>query len=170
MVCRRNFILDSVYRAANIIHSHFPALRKVAHNLNLSSFERHSAPMNFDQNFSKSQFLKDLAKFLQTLLSSSKSSISWSYSKTFSPANLSQPQPAIIQQAVSQPQPAIIQQAVFQQQPAIIQQAVSQLQPAVIQQAVFQPQPALSQPQKNSSNAAVVPQRVASTQQRSHEK
>ena len=36
VVCRQHFILDSICRAANILHSHFPALRKVGHNQNLS--------------------------------------------------------------------------------------------------------------------------------------
>ena len=34
-VCRHNLILDPICRTANIIHSHFPAFRMVAHQQNL---------------------------------------------------------------------------------------------------------------------------------------
>ena len=63
VLCRHNFILDWICRAANIIHSNFPTLRKVAHNQNLSLFSyRHSAKIKLGRKVSKFRFRKNLEK------------------------------------------------------------------------------------------------------------
>ena len=89
VVCRHNIILDPICRAANIINSHFPALRKVGHNQNLSLLLTSLCPNEFWPKVFLVTILKDFEKFLQTHLSSRKSSISRKCSKTFSPAKLS---------------------------------------------------------------------------------
>ena len=80
VVCRHNVILVPICRAANIIHTHFPTLRKVAHNQNLSlllsslcqnkfwpqksksQFQRLRKVSSPQQNYSKSWFRKDVVK------------------------------------------------------------------------------------------------------------
>ena len=63
MVCRHNFILDTICRAVNFIHSHFPALRKVAHNQNLSPLLMSLCQKNFSPKIFYVWILERLTKF-----------------------------------------------------------------------------------------------------------
>ena len=124
VVCRHNFILDPICRAANIIHSHFPASRKVAHIQNLSLLLTPLCRIKVLPKIFQISILQILRNF--TSLQKEKYSMSSFRSK----------QPAIIQQALVQQQPAIIQEAVFQQQPTISPTTTCSFYTAAAQQQV----------------------------------
>ena len=84
VVCQPNLILDPICIAANIIHPHFPALRKVAHDQNLALPLTSLRQKKFDQKFSKSQFCKDLEN---SILCKKKNILSLDFRKILSKIN-----------------------------------------------------------------------------------
>ena len=151
VVCRHNFILDHICTAANIIHPHFPALRKVAHNQNLSLLVTSLCQKKFDQKYSKSRIQQDLAKFLQNPSTQQYPSRNQqSSSKQYPSRNQqssSKQYPSRNQQSSSKQYPSRNQQSSSKQHPRRNQQSSSKQYPSGNQQSSSKQYPSSNQQQ-----------------------